>query len=376
MNFLTKDKMKTLLITLFVLFFAGCTTSQELEVRYLKKGELCSEKIRLDFIKDGEIRSPYIDTVKFGILDSLSFPGNDPDHYKSYKTPVALDFSRKIKPYSPEYYAAYTVYNIDKVIAYYSRLFDDRIDFNSQTLYKTIELVFGDFPGLTHPNTYIFEQNSDPSPTLFFHEIGHRAFWFLENALDIKFKGLSVIHMGLLEYFTVSLGNSPVACEGDPLAARDASLLYKYPLDSTFNLRHTFKLLEQSCPEELKNPRSNIAKYLSASYTTYDDYILDNYFDNHRGGMVLTSTLWRIREQLGQEKTDRLVAQAILSLNDYLAKRPEFCLSKEIQPDEIEWCDVFYGLIQKDKYLFDGKDIRIIENEIMKTGYPVESVKY
>jgi len=39
------------------------------------------------------------------------------------------------------------------------------------------------------------------------------------------------------------------------------------------------------------------------------------------------------------------------------------------------WYDVFYGLIQKDKKLFEGKDIQVIKNEFARTGYPIEIIK-
>ena len=303
----------------------------------------------------------------------------NPDHYEKHTTPIALNFSKKIEPYSPEYYSIYTVYNITKVIEYYNRLFENKIDFNSQEEYKTIEVTLGDASLFTQPNTYIFEKNSNPSPSLFAHEIGHRAFWYLEGSLGIKFNGLSITHMGLLEYFTVSLNNSPIVGEDflPEKAIRNAALLYKYPLDSSFTLRNTLRLLEESYPQKIKNQHSNVSKYLAACYATYTDSLLDNIYDNHRGGMVLTSTLWRIREQIGQEKTDKLVAQTILSLNKYLDRRKEFYQSTETsKQNTIDWYDVFYGLIQKDKELFQGKDIQIIANEFAQTGYPIGIVKY
>jgi len=377
MKYLNPFKISVMAIALSL--FAACTpTSQKLEVHYLKEGKLCNEKISLDFIdKDGKICSPYIDTLKFSYLDSLTYPNMDPDHYEKHTREAALDFSKKIEPYSPEYYSAYSIYNIIKVIEYYNRLFDNKIDFNTQEEYKTIEVTIGDVTLFTQPNTYIFEKNSNPSPSVFAHEIGHRAFWYLKDSLGIKFKGLSVVHMGLLEYFTVSFNNSPVVGE-DFLPAklmRNAALLYKFPIDSSFSVRNFLRLLKESYPTEIQNPQSNISKYLTACYASYDNYVLDSVYDNHRGGMVLTSTLWRIREQLGQEKTDKLVAQTILSLNIYLDKRSEFYQSSETPwKDKIGWYDVYYGLMQKDKELFEGKDIPIITKEFTRTGYPIDIV--
>ncbi|MDR1347462.1 MAG: hypothetical protein LBJ63_03395 [Prevotellaceae bacterium] len=372
---------KMLLFSAIALLFIGCSTkSDTLKVNYICEGILCSEVISLDFIgDDNRIRSPYIDSVGFCYLDSLSYPDNNPDHYTQYTTPYKLDFSKTIEPYSQEYYCAYTVHNIIKVIEYYNRLFDNKIDFNAQEKYRTIDVAFGDASMLTHPNFYIFEENSNPSPTLFAHEIGHRAFWYLEDPTGIKFNGLSLVHMGLLEYFTVSLYDTPLVGEGclPVKTVRDASVLHKYPIDSTYNLRHTFKLLEESYPAELQNPKNNISKYLSTSYAYYGDDILDKYYDNHRGAMILTGTLWRIREQMGQEDTDKLIAQTIMNLNVYMDKRNDFFISDiNSLPDQIDWCDVFYGLIQKDKELYDGKNIQTIVAEFTKTGYPVDLIKY
>jgi hypothetical protein len=363
-----------------VLLFAGCNTkSDTLKVNYLQEGVLCSEVISLDFIgNDNTIHSPYIDSVGFCYLDSLSFPDKNPDHDTQHTTPYKLDFSKTIEPYSPEYYCAYTVHHISKVIDYYNRLFDNKIDFNAQEKRKTIEVAFGDASMLTHPSFYIFREGSNPSPTLFAHEIGHRAFWYLEDPIGIKFDGLSLIHMGLLEYFTVSLYDTPLVGEDclPEKAIRDASLLYTYPPDSVFNLRQTFRLMEESYPVEIQNPQSNFSKYLSASYAYYGDDILDKYYDNHRGGMILTSTLWRIREQMGQEDTDKLIAQTIMTLNTCMEKRNDFYTSDvNSLPDGIDWCDVFYGLIQKDKELYDGKNSQTITTEFAKTGYPVDLIK-
>ncbi|SHF67823.1 hypothetical protein SAMN05444274_107154 [Mariniphaga anaerophila] len=362
------------------LFFGGCKNQDYLNVNYIKNQKEYTEKIKLDFIsKNGDIISPYIDSVKFGYLDSLSFPDNNPDNQQSNITYKPLDFNKKIEPCSPEYYAAYTIYNIQKDLDYYNRLFDNKIDFNSQKEYRNIAIVFGNTPLLSQPKIFCFKENSKPEPSLFYHEMGHRAFWYLQDDLGVKFGGLTIIHMGLLEYFNISLNNSPIEVDEDPnhpgLFMRDASRMYKYPLDSTYTLRYTFERLKKAYKEELKDPDSDISKYLAACYSSYDDYILDNIYDNHYGGMVLASTLWRIRENLGQEKTDNLVAKTILELNQFMEMRETYyngdlnSLSKNI-----DWHDVYYGLIRKDKELYEGHDVNIIENEFKKTGYPAHEI--
>ncbi len=361
---------------------SSCETKKT-EFIYKKDGKNHIENISCDFVSEaGKIQSKYINDIKFGYLDSISFPDNNPDKMVSHISYKPLDFSKEITLYSPEYYAIFAIFHIHKVVDYYNRLFDNKIDFNSQNAYKNIEIIFSDVDLLTTPRVYAFEENEPPAPSLFYHEIGHRAFWYIQakEGLGVKFNGLTIVHMGLLEYFNMSLNNCPVEVEESNkypnVFRRDARILYKYPMDSTYNLRYTFKNLEKAYQRELLNPSSNISKYLSACYNTYNAYVLDNYQDNHYGGMILASTLWRIREKIGQEKADKLVAQTILSLNQFMDMRETYYEGNvNILPKAIEWSDVYYGLLKKDKECFKGKDNEIIKTEFSRTGYPIEKIK-
>ena len=362
------------------LLLASCTQNK-IEVTYLKDSQKCKETVHLDFISDsGTIVSPYIASVKFGYLDSISFPDRHPDNMKVQISYQPLNFKKRIKPYSPEYYAIYTIHNIHKAIKYYNSLFGNKIDFNSQTYHRDIEIVFGNTDIFSSPKTYCFEENSIMFPSLFFHEIGHRAFWYLEGELGINFNGLSIVHMGLLQYFTMSLNNSPVEMEEKPnkpnLFNRDARNIYNYPLDSTYTLRYTLTRLENASKNEITNPKSNISKYLSVFYSAYNDY-LDVIYDNHLGGMVLASTLWHIREKIGQENTDKLVAQTILNLNEYLNLREDYYIGDKSKLYKgIDWSDVLFGMLEIDKKYFSGKNAPIIVDEFSKTGYPIQNVIY
>ncbi|NDV60733.1 hypothetical protein [Bacteroides sp. 519] len=374
----------TLLIVIATLLYSCTTNKRTLEVHYLKERKLITETIPLDFIDtDGKLNSPYIDTIRFCRLDSMSFTNNHPDRDVQHTTPVALDFSKKIQPYSPEYYSTYTIHYTTKAIEYYNRLFESKIDFDYKPEYRTIEVCFGDFPGITTPDFYIYAERSNPSPSICFHEVGHRAFWYIqdpEKGLGVRFNGLSIVHMGLLEYFTMSLNNSPVVGEDclPQKMIRDANRPNPYPLDDSLTIRHTLGLMVASYPTEMQNPNSNIAKYLSASYATYSNEIMDKVYDNHRGGMTLASTLWRIRQAIGKEKTDKLVVQTILNLNQYMDERADFYSKDKIDtlPNKIEWCDVFYGLIQQDGELFGGENVSVITKEFEKTGYPIDLIIY
>jgi hypothetical protein len=376
-------KKRKILVLLTLLFSSHLLFSQNVKINYTREGKLVSEKIKVNFIDNkGFIKTPHIDSVKFSIIDSVTYRNYNPDRQIVYSQPVNLNFNKKIQPYSPEYYTVFTVFNIEKTINYYNALFDNKIDFNSQTHYRNIEISFGDVPFLTTPNTFIFEQNSNPSPTLFSHEIGHRAFWYLEDELGIKFDGLTYVHMGLLEYFTLSLYNTYVSGEGslvgginDP-SVRNAERVYKFTPEDSLKIKYTMHFLKDAFPEKIKDTNSNIYRYLYA-FNYYYQGKADDIIDNHRGGMIVTSTLWRIRKQIGQKRTDELVAKTILNLNKSIENREIFYVSDDINslPDYIEWYDLYYGLLQKDKELFNGKHLKIIQKEFQKTGFPVELIK-
>ena len=348
-----------------------------LEVSCLREGRVVRERIETDdLLVDGAIKNEYIDAVNFGVLDSVSFTDNDPNRIVLNQRPVRLDFGKAVEKDSPEYHALLTCHYITRAIEYFDRLFEGRIDFNSQAGYRTIEVVFGGASLLSSPRKYIEERGVVLSPSLFYHEIGHRAFWFLEDGLKIKFRGLSVIHMGLLEYFTVSLNDSPLVGEGFLPARlmRDASHFHRHPADETSNLDHTFRLLRDSYPRAILDPDSFIARYYRSSVSYYGDR-LGRKVDNHRGGMILTGTLWRIRQQVGRKKTDRLVAGTILDLNRYLDCRASFYGVDDAHADQVWWYEVFFGLIDQDRRWNGGANREIIRREFARTGYPVERVR-
>ena len=366
-------------ITLFFIFFTSCSNKNNtLEIHYLKEGKLCSEIIPVNVLNDkGLISTAYIDSITFARFDSIVYEDGNPDKSHLFSTPVKLDFTKKIEPYSPEYYSIYTAYYVNKAINYYNTLFNGKIDFNSQAEYKSLKALFADIPLFTTPKEFYFEQGSNPSPSLFYHEVGHRAFWYIEDELGVKFKGLSLIHMGLLEYFTVSLNNSSIVGEDvlPPLLLRNAAFIYNYPPMDSLNLGNTLKLMAESYPEQMKDTTSIIYKIYKVENEFYKDYF--HIIDNHRGGMILTSTLWRIRESLGQTVTDMLVAESILSLNNSMDRRNDFYTpdSGEVVPQKIEWYDLYYTLLEKDKEINKGAGYNSIYNEFQKTGYPVEKVK-
>jgi hypothetical protein len=348
-----------------VIMLTSCGNSNTtLEVHYLKEGKLLSETIKVDVINDrGEIRTPWIDSLTFARFDSLNYENGNPDRPHLFSTPLKLDFSKKIETYSPEYYAVYTAHFVGKAIDYYNSLFGGRIDFDAEAEYRNLKVLFADIPLFTTPKEFYFEQGSNVSPSLFYHEVGHRAFWYLEDGLGIKFNGLTLVHMGLLEYFTVSLNDSPVVGEDalPSLLTRNASFVYTYPPADSLNLGTLMRLFAESYPEQMKNPAGAIRRTYDVQMEYYADYM--HIIDNHRGGMILASTLWRIRQSLGQAVMDKLVAETILNLNAYMDDGAETAT----------WRHVYRGLVQKDKEMNGGHSYGVIHDEFQKTGYPVET---
>ena len=247
---------------------------------------------------------------------------------------------------------------------------------NNWNKYRDIKVLTGNYALFSRPNQYILEDKQVFSPSIFYHEIGHVAFWSLEKDLGIKFNGLSPLHVGLMEYFTVSLYDYPMVGELVlKKAQRDASLVYTYPQPGSMNLRTTFDLIKESFPDELEDSNSIVSQYYKLSMQKYDK-LLDNNVDNHRGGFLYTSTLWRIRESMGQEQTDKLVAETILHLNEFMDKRSIFYTPEETEKltEKIMWYDLYYGLIQKDKELFEGRNESLIEAEFKRSNFPVTKI--
>lgn len=372
--------MRVIIVSIVALLSVSCSTANIIDVRIIREGKTLKNSIQIGDLLDShyQVSNHFIDAVSFAVLDSISFKDNNPDRIIVHSTPESLDFSKKIKPYSPEYYSIATAYYTTKCMNYYELLFGNKIKFNSQIDYTTIKILFGDVPLITSPKNYIYEKRAPLSPSIIYHEIGHRAFWLIESDLGIKFKGLTYIHVGLLEYFTVSLNDSPVVGEkGLPAnLVRHAEYQYYYPLEDSLFLNHTLMLIKNAYMNQITDSTNNISKYYNLTQNKYKQLLFQK-IDNHRAGLVITSTLWRIREQIGAEKTDKLVASTILDLNKFMEKRSQFYVADkgENVEDYLDWYDLYYGLIEKDMELFKGVDNAIITLSFRQTGFPVYKVK-
>jgi len=354
---------------------------KEFNVLCVKNGEKYYETIFIDdyLDKNKKIKTAFIDSVKFSVLDSVFFTKDrNIEDFIDFSQPVDLHFDKEIEPFSPEYYSIAIVHFITQSINYYNSLFNNKINFNKQKDYKTIAVQFGDMEVLTTPKRFIIKKGAILSPSVFYHEIGHRAFWLLESDLGIKFNGLTYVHMGLLEYFTVSLNNSPVVGENvlPKNLVRDVSVIHKFPFSDSLKISYTFKLLKEAYRSDLQDTTSSMSKYVRFIEKNYGT-MLKKVNDNHRTALVITSTLWRIRNNMGKKKADKLIAKTILDLNKYLTKRLDFYNKDkdEIVPEYIQWYDLYVALLQKDMELFNGAYDELIKNEFKKTGFPIEKIK-
>ena len=73
-----------------------------------------------------------------------------------------------------------------------------------------------------------------------------------------------------------------------------------------------------------------------------------------------------------------LVAATILDLNDYMDMRQDFYNAdlNEVIPDEVCWYDLFYGLLSKDKELYNGVNYNTIKSSFLETGFPVQNILF
>ena len=205
-----------------------------------QNGALVLDSIQVDFVNDrGEIHHPYLDSLHVYKLDSVSFEGGIPELQELHGTPTALHFNLHpnkitLEPYSPEFYALFAVYHTLYAIDFYKQQFGELLHFKEKEQYRELDLYLGDYINCS-ASQYILNPRARVSPTVIYHEVGHRAFCQLDDTLAIG-NVFSMLHNGLMEYFTVAMASHPVVGEGmlrGPLI-RDASKPVQYPRDKYY----------------------------------------------------------------------------------------------------------------------------------------------
>ena len=370
-----------IMLTLLLLVVAAAPAQKTYRAATLvhKDGRLEVDTIELDFIQeDGAIHHPLIDSLHVYKLDSVSFAANVPEFQELHGTPEPLDWTIRgntleLEPYGKEFYAVFAVHHTLEALSYYKKHFGGLVDFPDKKKYRELELYLGDYINCS-PEQYILNPGARISPTIIYHEVGHRAFCQLDDTLAIG-NVFSMLHNGLMEYFTASIANHPVIGEGmlHPPLTRDASKKVQYPED-TYYYREFLDDLRQvvsdtmQCYEALK-------KYYALNKERADR-CTTRIAMTHQTGMLITHPLWEIRQKAGRHATDSLVVRSMKQMYQVVEKRDEFLKKKALSEKEPpEWYDFLYSLYLSDRHLYGGENMQTIRTAFKKAGYSVHWIK-
>ncbi len=383
--------MKILFLTSLLLAMAGIAPGQSVyhsTTLFDEGGAVVEKPVNVSFVTtDGKIHDSHIQSLTVLMLDSVTYANNDPDQQHMAGTPVRLNFNRVgdsllVKPFSPEYYAIFVAYHTIRAIEFFDSLFAGYLDFAHQSEYANIEVFLGRFAQST-PKQYVFTPGSRPSPTIVYHEIGHRAFWQLQDTLKFGRPG-DILHMGLLEYFTTTQANSPFILEGlvPKLLWRDVSKNVKYP-DDVINYPDFWALFREAYKDSfavapayklLYNVNVQAMARWDSMYKAHD--VAKNVIEAHRGGMVITHPLWELRLHLGRSQCDELVKTAMFLLPSALLERASYLEKPGSAPQNFAvWYDFVYALTAADRKLFAGAHRNMIMDVFRQTGFDVDLIR-
>lgn len=344
-----------------------------------QNGMLVLDSVQVDFITEQEtIHHPYIDSMHVYNLDSVSFADDIPELQELHGTWVPLHFNTSgsrivLKPGTPEFYAVFAVYHTLYAIDFYKAHFGDLVNFTRKEKYRELELYLGDYINCS-ASEYILNPRARVSPSIIYHEVGHRAFCQLDDTLAIG-DVFSMLHNGLMEYFTTTIAGHPVIGEGmlgDPLI-RDASKPIKYPRDTYYyddflrDLRQTVTD-SMDCYEALKKLYKLNKKRASRCTTRIQM--------THQTGMLITHPLWKIREKAGAATTDTMVVQAMKNMNDVLPGRHAYLRREDPgSEDQPAWYDFLYALLLTDQQQYAGAHQKLIRQAFRDAGYHTQWVR-
>jgi hypothetical protein len=380
--------MKSILLPLFALIVVQTSFAQNSYRSYSlfhENGKIVEKPVRVDFLSDrGEIKNKWIHSLTVYSLDSIIFRDNDPDRGEMIGTPIALNFRHQgdsllVEEYSPEFYALFAAYHTTRALEYFDSLFSGYLNFQNQTEYADLRIFLGRYSN-SSPKEYAFPIGCRPSPTLVYHEIGHRTFWLLQDTLHIGHPG-DILHMGLLEYFTVSQANHPVVLEGfvPPMLLRDASKKHTFPDDiisyADFWPQY-FQAYHDSfavAPSYKKLYDINLRRMAMWDSTYKMPNVARNVIEAHKSGLVITHPLWELRSHIGQDKCDQLVKTAMLLIPSLLGARSEYLDTIAHPPAGFaQWYDFVYALRVADRQLYRGIHEESITKLFTEGGFDVK----
>ena len=345
-------------------------------------GRLIGKPVSVTFVSgEGVIRNKYINSITVCRFDSIVYHDNNPDRSEIAGTPYPTHIQRSgdsllIAPFSPEYYMMFIGWHSTRALEYYDSLFHGLLDFPGQSGFSDIRILFGHYNN-SSPATYVFSQGVHLSPTLVYHEIGHRAFWQLQDTLHIGPVG-SYVHMGLLEYFTVSLADYPVVLEGlvPAFQVRDASKPDRYPdgflnyADLMTQYYAAYKDSFEVGPAYKRQYEVEMHRIRMWDSTMKTQDAARKIIEAHKSGMMITHPLWELRSRIGRDSCDALVVAAMKAYPSLIAQRREY-LAGDVKPrsDGMEWYDLVNALRVVDRRLYNGSHVDMITSLFTESGF-------
>jgi hypothetical protein len=370
-----------LIIFLFVMTAgAACAQSSHKALTLMHQdGNLTEKPVRIDFLNDQlQIRHPWIDSLHVYRLDSVTYEEGIPELEELHGTRLNMQFKSRdgkilLQPHTPEYYAIFSAYHTTEAMRQYKKWFGDLVDFPGKKKFRELELYLGDYFNC-NPKQYVLNPDKKVSPTVIYHEIGHRAFCQLDDTLHIG-NVFTMVHNGLMEYFTATIADYPVIGEGmlpEPLL-RDASKTVHYPEDKYYFNDFIEDLKEAYDPsmdcEEAIRTLYEINVERAKRCTTRIEM-------THQSGMLITHPLWKLRQQTGSSVMDSLVVHAMKNMEATFGKRKEYMKSAIYQAEEQpQWYDLLYALYVSDQHLYEGQHQPLIRQIFKETGYRTALVK-
>jgi len=344
-----------------------------------KDGRLTERPVRIGFLNERhQIHHPWIDSLHVFRLDSVTYEEGIPELEELHGTPLQMQFRTqngkiRLQPHTPEYYAIFSAYHTLEAIRQYEKWFGDLIDFTRKKRFRELELYMGDYFNC-NPGQYVLNPRKNVSPSVIYHEVGHRAFCQLDDTLRIG-NVFTMVHNGLMEYFTVTLADHPVIGEGmlpEPLL-RDASQTVHYPEDKYYFSDFIKDLKDSYDPsmdcEEAMRQLYEINVERARRCTTRIEM-------THQSGMLITHPLWKLREQAGAPVVDTLVVHAMRNMEETFGRREEYMKTAIYKAEEQpQWYDLLYALYVSDQQLYKGKHLSLIQQIFRETGYRIHIVR-
>ena len=342
-------------------------------------GKLTEKSVRIDFLNEQlQIHHPWIDSLHVYRLDSVTYEEGIPELEELHGTPLDMRFKNQdgkilLQPHTPEYYAIFSAYHTIEAMGSYKKWFGDLVDFKRKKKFRELELYLGDYFNC-NPKQYVLNPQKKVSPTVIYHEVGHRAFCQLDDTLQIG-NVFTMVHNGLMEYFTASIADYPVIGEGmlpEPLL-RNASQTVHYPEDKYYFSDFIEDLKDSYDPsmncEEAMRKLYEINVERAKRCTTRIEM-------THQSGMLITHPLWKLRQQAGASVVDSLVVHAMKNMEATFSKRKEYMKTKLYEAEEQpQWYDLLYALYASDRHLYKGKHQPLIQQIFEETGYTTAWVK-